>query len=216
VAAIAMAIGLASVSTAEAQTLSIRGVAEAGVRTFTASESFKAILGSATGPTFGGGVEAVLPQHVFVALRADRFRKTGERVFLVEGQQFKLGIPVTVTVTPIELSAGYRFGGRQRPARRGVPVTRLIPYVGGGVGWHRYEETSKFATVDENVKEQKIGYQVLGGAEYRINPWLGIGGEAEWAMVPDALGQDPNSVSAAFKETDLGGGSFRVKIVIGR
>jgi hypothetical protein len=192
------------------------------MRTFTASESFKAILGSANGPIFGGGVEAVFPQHVFVSLHATRFRKTGQRVFLFEGQQFDLGIPTTITVTPVEVSAGYRFE-RTRTVRRPGPVrpgtvrpARLIPYVGGGVGWHRYEETSKFATADENVKEQKIGFQVLGGAEYRVSRWLGVGGEAEWARVSNALGQDPNGVSATFNETDLGGASFRAKLVIGR
>jgi opacity protein-like surface antigen len=201
----------------QAQSVALRGEAEIGLRTFTASDSFKAILGTSAGPIFGGGVEVVLPQHVFVALHATRFRKSGERVFLFEGQTFDLGIPTTVTVTPIELSAGYRFSGGRAGRRAGAArPARVIPYVGGGIGWHRYEETSSFATNGENVKSQKIGYQVLGGAEYRLNPWLGLAGEAEWAMVPDALGQDPNGVSAAFNETDLGGGSFRVKIVIGR
>jgi hypothetical protein len=212
-----MAMCCAFATPAEAQTFSIRGVAEVGVRTFTASDSFKAILGTASGPIFGGGVEATLPHHLFVSLRASRFRKTGERVFLFEGQQFDLGIPTTITITPVELSGGYRFE-RRRPARGRVPAraVRLIPYVGGGVGWHRYEETSEFATDAENVSERNIGYQLLGGAEYRLNRWLGVAGEAGWATVPDALGQDPNGVSAAFKETDLGGGSFRVKVVIGR
>jgi hypothetical protein len=132
-----------------------------------------------------------------------------------EGQTFDLGIPTTVTVTPIELSAGFRFGDGRVGRRPGPARQRLIPYIGGGIGWHRYEETSSFAADGDNVKLQKIGYQVLGGAEYRLNGWLGLAGEAEWAMVPDALGQEPNSVSAEFKETDLGGGSFRVKIVIG-
>ena len=208
---------LSLATSVEAQTFSIRGIAEGGVRTFTASDSFNAVLGSSAGPIFGGGVEIVLPQHVFIGLTATRFRGTGERVFVFEGETFELGIPTTITVTPLELTVGYRFERRNTPRRTGPqrPV-RWIPYVGGGIGWHRYEETSDFATDDENVKETKIGYHVLGGAEYRVNRWLGIAGEGGWSLVPDALGQDPNGVAAEFGETDLGGGSIRVKLVIGR
>ncbi len=215
-AALALTICLAAVPAA-AQGISIRGVADGGVRTFTASESFRAVLGSSSGPIFGGGVEAVFSQHLFLSLHATRFRGTGERVFVFEGETFELGIPTTVTVTPIEVSVGYRF---ERPAavRRPGPQrpARLIPYIAGGIGWHRYEETSQFATDDENVSLQKLGYQALGGVEYRVNRWLGIAGEAGWSIVPDALGQEPNGVAAEFDETDLGGASFRVKLVIGR
>ena len=38
---------------------------------------------------------------------------------------------------------------------------------------------------------------------------------SEWATVPDAIGQEPGSVGTAFDETDLGGTTFRVKVVIG-
>jgi hypothetical protein len=43
-----------------------------------------------------------------------------------------------------------------------------------------------------------------------------VAGEVVWARVPDALGQEPGSVGTAFDETDLGGTTFRVKLVIGR
>jgi hypothetical protein len=45
---------------------------------------------------------------------------------------------------------------------------------------------------------------------------FGVSGEIEWSIVPDALGQDPNSASAAFNETDLGGATVRVKFVVGK
>ncbi len=45
---------------------------------------------------------------------------------------------------------------------------------------------------------------------------VGAAVEAQWATVPDALGQDPNAVSQAFDETNLGGVTYRVKLVIGR
>ena len=183
-----------------------RGFADVGSRTFTAAESFETILGSATGVVFGGGIEEVLPNGIFANVRASRFRKTGERVFLFEGERFPLGIPATVTVTPVEITAGYRFARGQR----------VVPYAGGGVGWHRYEEGSDFADEDENVDEWFTGYHVLGGAEVRLLRWLGAAGELQWATVPDALGKEATGVASQFDETDLGGVTFRLKVVIGR
>jgi len=186
---------------------SVRGFADIGGVSFSAADSFEAVLGTRSGMVFGGGGEVVLPQRLFVGVRASRFEKTGERVFVFDDEVFGLGIDTTVTVTPIELTGGYRFGGM---------ANRVIPYVGGGVGWHRYEETSEFATDDENVKETHTGYHLLGGAEVRLARWFGVGGEAQWTTVPDALGGDPNSVAAAFDESNLGGFSFRVKFVVGQ
>jgi opacity protein-like surface antigen len=184
----------------------IRGFADVGSTTFTARESFDTILGTSRGLVFGGGVEAMLPFDLFASLRASRFRKDGERVFVFNDERFGLGIPTTVTVTPIEVTGGYRF----------VRWPRAVPYGGGGFGVHRYEETSTFAQGTEDVKESFTGYHVLGGVEFRATDWIGAAGELQWATVPDALGQDPNGVSNEFDETDLGGLTFRVKIVIGR
>jgi opacity protein-like surface antigen len=185
----------------------IRGFADIGSTSFAATDSFETILGTATGMVFGGGVEGVLPKNIFVNVRASRFRKTGERVFITDsGERFGLGIPTTIMVTPIEFTAGYRVD-------RGW---RVVPYGGGGFGRHQYEESSDFAVEDENVKESFNGYHILGGAEFRISPWIGAAGELQWATVPDALGQDPNGVSSHFDESDLGGLTVRLKVVIGR
>jgi opacity protein-like surface antigen len=195
-------------STAGATTpFTVRGFADVGATVFTASRSFKAILGSSSGTVYGGGIEVVERHNIFVSFRASRFRENGERVFVVNQTVTKLGIPATVTITPLELTGGYRFT---------FVGMRLIPYAGGGVGWHRYEETSRFATAEENVKETFTGYHVLGGVEYRIFRWVAASGEAQWGSVPDALGNDANSVGHEFGEHDLGGGTFRAKIVIGR
>ena len=136
---------------------SIRGFADVGSTTFAATQSFETILGSASGVVFGGGGEAVLPKNIFVNVRASRFRKTGERVFVSGDERFGLGIPTTVTVTPLEFTGGYRLD-------RGW---RIVPYGGGGVGRHRYEEVSDFAEEAEDVNESFTGYHVLGGAEFR-------------------------------------------------
>jgi opacity protein-like surface antigen len=186
--------------------VSVRGFGDAGVTTFTASESFTAVLGSASGVVFGGGAEIVLRSRLFANIHVSRFTKDGERVFIFNDERFPLGIDTTVTITPVLLTAGYRFAARNRA---------LVPFVGGGVGWHRYEEIAEFADGD-NVKETHVGYQVVGGVEYRLSRLFGVAGDVQWATVPDALGQTPNSVSAAFDETDLGGVTLRVRFVVGR
>ena len=187
----------------------IRGFGDIGATRFAAADSFKAVLGSSVGVVFGGGAEVVLPQRIFFRGRVSRFQKNGERVFVLDDEVFPLGIDTKVRLTPLEISAGYRFQARGRTGT-------VIPYLGGGVGWHRYEETSDFADASENVSETFVGYHVLGGAEYRMGRMIAIGGEAQWTSVPDALGGDQSSASAAFDETNLGGISFRVRFIIGR
>jgi opacity protein-like surface antigen len=202
-----VAVAAITASPAAAQTeFMLRGFGDIGSTTFTAKKSFDAVLGSDSGLVFGGGVEAVLPQRVFVNVRASRFRGVGQRVSLFNGEQFDLGIPATITVTPMELTGGYRFDVGQR----------VVPYGGAGLGWHRYEETSRFANADENIDERFTGYHVLGGAEFRLAQWIGAAAEAQWATVPNALGDDPNSVSHEFDESDLGGVTLRLKVVVGR
>lgn len=197
---------LGSPAAAQTREFMLRGFGDVGATTFTAKKSFEAVLGSERGLVFGGGVEAVLPQRVFVNVRASRFREVGQRVFLFNGEQFDLGIPATITVTPVELTGGYRFDVDRR----------FVAYGGAGVGWHRYQETSQFAQADENLDERFAGYHVMGGAEFRLVRWIGAAAEAQWATVPDALGEDSNSVSHEFDESDLGGVTLRVKVVIGR
>lgn len=185
----------------------VRGFADVGWTAFRARRSFEATLGTAANTVFGVGGEVVLPRSIVVGARFSHFSAEGERVFVFEGQTFGLGIPVTVRVRPIEVSAGYRFR---------IPASRVVPYAGGGVGWHTYEEASEFATTEENVTETFTGYHLLGGAEFRVSRLFSLAGEAQWTTVPNALGQHPDSVSSVFSETDLGGTAFRVKLIVGR
>jgi hypothetical protein len=185
----------------------IGGYAMFGNITFTATESFDAVLGESSGPIFGGGARLGLPWGgLFVDVGAWRFRGDGERVFVYNDEVFNLGIPVEITVTPLEISGGWRVRLRRAP--------KFIPYVAGGFTSMRYQETSEFSTSAEDVDENFSGYHVLGGAEYKITRWLGVAGEASWTTVPDAIGEA--GVSQRFSETDLGGTTLRFKITIGR
>ena len=111
-------------------------------------------------------------------------------------------------MTPLEISAGWRFRFRQMP--------KLVPYVSGGFTSMQYheKETSEFASSDEDVDETFNGYHLSGGAEYKITRWLGAAGEVAWTTVPDSIGE--GGVSEAFDEHDLGGTTLRFKITIGR
>jgi len=184
----------------------VRGFFEAGARTFTASKSVEAVLGSSSGGMFGAGGEVLFGRNLFVSIGVSRFQRDGERVVVFEDEAFPLGIETTVKVVPIELSAGWRFTNPRRS---------VIPYVGGGVGWHKYQETSEFSDAGEDSEFTKTGFQLLGGAEWRAARWLGIAGEAAWMSVPDAF-TEPSSAAVAFDEDNLGGAVFRIKVVIGR
>ena len=190
------------------QPLAIRGFGDLGIVQFAASDTFDATLGSPSGVFFGGGVEVVLPQQWFIGLRLSHFSKSGERVFVQDDEVFPLGIDMKVGITPMEFSAGYRFRPRGR-------TRNVIPYLGGGIGWHRYTETSDFADAGENVSETLTGYHLLGGAEYRLGRTFAIAGEAQWTTVPDAL-SGMSSAGDEFGESNLGGFGFRIRFVVGR
>lgn len=195
-----------SADAARAQGLDLKGYGMVGGMSFAAQDSFDAVFGSARGTIAGGGVEAGLPLGgLYVGVGAWRFRQDGERVFVSGSQVFPLGIPMTVEITPLEITAGWRFRNLSR---------RLVPYAGAGWSSYAYKETSTFAAAGEDVDDRFNGYHVLAGAEFRVARWLGVGGEIVFSRVPDALGA--GGASEAFDESDLGGTSYRLKVSIGR
>ncbi len=196
--------------------LTFRGFGDAGVTVLSATQSFKAILGRPAGPLFGGGVELGLSKHLFVSVAASRFRRTGHRVFAFQGQVFDLNEPATITITPLEITAGYRHTRLAPPSTRAAPLAKLIPYLGGGFGFHRYTETSAHSADADDAHATFTGYHVMGGVETPVQKWMALAAEAQFASVPNALGKDPNGVSSVYKEHDLGGFTFRMKVVVGR
>lgn len=186
--------------------LGIRGYASFGGTFFTAKESFDAVLDTHSLPTFGGGVEILLREHIFIGVGVWRASKDGERVFVgPDDEVFKLGIPLKVTMTPIELTGGWRFTNLSR---------RFVPYVGGGFTSFQYKEDSETDSGDDDLDDRFTGGHILGGVDVRLQSWLGVAGEVVWTSVPDALGE--SGASHAFDETNLGGTSVRVKVIIGR
>jgi hypothetical protein len=184
--------------------LGIRGFGAFDYMSFAASDSFKAILGDASYPLFGGGVDVIIANRIQASVSASRLRKTGQRVFVSGGEVFELGLDDTVTITPLTFTGAYRL----------PEFDRVIPYLGGGVGSYAFEEESEFAEAGENVNERFTSYHVLGGAEYAVAKWLFTAFEVQYTTVPDSLGAP--GVSSEYGEDDLGGFSFRVKVSVGR
>jgi hypothetical protein len=171
---------------------------------FAARQTFEAIFDRPVHPLVGGGVQVGFRSGLYVDLALSRFEKSGERAFLFNDQAFKLGIPLTTTLTPVELTGGWRF----RPRRR------LVPYGGGGVGWYAYKEVSDFAAEGDNIDVRKTGLTALGGVELRAHRRIRVAVDAQYSHVPDILGV--GGISAQAGEDDLGGVSARVRILVGR
>ena len=186
--------------------LSIRPFVMATEQSFAAIDTFGATFGKTAFPFFGGGVQVVVHDGLFVELAASRFRQTGARAYLSGGKAFTLGIPLTATITPFEISAGYRFSVRQLP--------RVRPYAAAGYGSYAYQETSDFAQPGEDVDTKHGGYLVNGGAEFRLHPWLGLAIDVQYTQVKGILGS--GGVSQQAGESDLGGLAARLKLVVGR
>jgi hypothetical protein len=166
----------------------------------TASDSFAAILGTSSGQVFGAGAELAFRHGLFVRADVSYFRDEGERVEVVDGEIVSLGIPLTLSLTPIEFSGGYRF-----PAfsfgRRGQ-VT-LVPFVGAGAGIVRFREETDDEHPDEQASERFPSYHLLVGLDVPLGRRVAIGAELTRRWVRDGLGA--GGISEAFGETDLGG-----------
>lgn len=185
----------------------VAGYAMFGRMNFTADQSFDAILGDSSGAIIGGGVRIDLRLGGwFFDVGAWRFQESGERAFIFNNDVIPLGIPVQVTAIPIEITGGWRFHLRR--------WSRLAPYLAAGLTSMRYREESDFSTPLENDEMTFNGALARAGAEFKIMPWIGVGGEAAWSSLPNALGE--GGVSQAFNETNLGGASFRFKIIVGQ
>ena len=176
------------------------------LESFAAIDTFDAVFQRSYGPFFGGGLQVVFHGSFFVELAASRFKQTGERAFRSGGQSFRLGIPLTATITPLEVTGGYRFRLRHLP--------KVVPYVAAGFGSYSFKETSDFADAAENVDTRHSGTVLGGGLEFRLHRWVGLGADVQYTHVTGILGQ--GGVSQQAGENDLGGVAARFKLVVGR
>jgi opacity protein-like surface antigen len=197
-------LGASAASAQDEPSLAVRPFVLGTIQGFSAIDSFDAVFGRSYEPFFGGGLQVVFNEHVFVELAASRFKQTGQRAFISNGQSFRLGIPLTATLTPFEVTAGYRF--KVSP--------RVRPYIAAGVGTYQYKETSSFNDPGEDVDVRHAGFVVNGGADFRLHAWIRVGADVQYTHVPGIFGTA--GLSAQAGENDLGGVAARFKLIVGR
>ena len=164
----------------------------AGYFDMSASKSADALFDSSGGFTWGGAARYSFKGGIFVSAGARTFSKEGERVFVAGPTDTvaRLGFPLSIRITPMFVTAGYRF-------REGKMV---VPYAGIGGSLTSFREESSVAGRSYDESRTQGGFHVVGGAE--------VG----WSTVPDAVGV--GGVSAISGESDLGGWSVVGKLVI--
>jgi opacity protein-like surface antigen len=169
---------------------------------FAANQSFSAVLGQSHAPWYGGGARYDIGPFLFVEGSVEHFQSTGERVFVLNDKVYSLGITDKVSITPVMGSAGVR-----------LHMGHYTTYVGGGIGRYIYRETSDFAEDGDNVKDSFTGYRGVAGVQWPVSKGIGVGFEAQYASVPDALS---GGVAAAYNESNLGGFQVRAKLLFSK
>jgi hypothetical protein len=192
---------LLSTPSTSRQSIGIRAFGAIDGTALTAHQSFNAVLGTSQLMAFGGGADVLnVWKSAFVRVAVSHAIKSGNRAFVLNGQPVSLGIPITVSMTPVEIGGGWRFGTFRS--------TRIVPYAGGGVLIQPYSEKSAFAGLGDDVSQTNTGFTAFGGVEVDVSKWLMVGAEAQFRGVPNAIGK--GGVSQAFGETNLGGYALRV------
>jgi len=199
----ALAIVVLLPAAGQAQSASgLRGYVTFGSTSLTAADTFDAVAGSSRAPTIGGGVAATLWKGVFVDVAASRIKVDGERVFVNDGTVFPLGIPLEISLTPLDVAGGWRTGAR------------VQTYAGAGITRIAYKETSDFSVAADDVDSSASGLLVLGGVDVALSQWLHVGGEIRYRRVEGVLGE--GGVSEIFGERELGGFTAAVRFAVGR
>jgi opacity protein-like surface antigen len=204
--AASLAPAAASAQSVDDDRLTLRPLVMGTLQLFSAERTFDAAFGQAHEQFFGGGLQVILKRRYFAEIVASRFRKTGQRAFVFNDEIFRLGFPMTVEITPLELLGGFRFDVH--------PGQRFVPYASAGIGTYRYQESSPTSDPGEDVDARHHGFIMGGGVEFRLHRWLRLGIDEQFSFVPGILGLA--GVSKAAAENDLGGVAVRVKVVVGR
>jgi opacity protein-like surface antigen len=170
-----------------------------------ANDSFEALVGKSTLFNVGFGAEATgLHQGLFVRGAATHTSVSGSRVVVDSSKKvYSLHIPLTIEITPIEISTGWRATVKQGD--------RVVPYVGAGLLLQRYKETST-PSIDADTNTTDVGMTLFAGAEISVK-FIRILIEGQYRTVPKTLGTA--GVSEDFGEKNLGGGVLRLGFGVG-
>jgi hypothetical protein len=167
-----------------------------------AKDSFDAVTGSSTVTGLGIGLEAQnIWRGLFIRVGTSKLSADGERVFVDEGDVFPLGIPIEITMKPIELAAGWRF--------KPLGSRAVTPYAGMGPMFLKYKEESEGDASGESVNATYAGIALFGGIELPV--WKKISAGAELGLRKVTV-DSPGGTMRLFGENDLGGLTFRVMV----
>jgi opacity protein-like surface antigen len=149
---------------------------------------------------FGGGGEVLnLWKKVFVRAAVTSASNTGSRAFLLDVGLVSTNVPVEVSITTTELSAGWRQTLRKHP--------RFSFYGGGGLLIANYKETSSFAQAADDSTLGSNGYSLFAGMEAVVWKYVIAGVEGQYKSIGDVLGE--GGLSKAYSEDNLGGAAIR-------
>jgi opacity protein-like surface antigen len=167
-----------------------------------AKNSFKAVLGQSFMLGFGGGIDiANLGGPIFLRVGVSMSTKSGERTIVTpQGAVITTGIPLKVSMLPIELGGGWRSS---KP-------TKKVPYVGAALLLMNYKEHSDEVDDDENTSENLRGYELFGGVDMQMSKAVALGLEGQYRSFRNKIGTA--GASAVFGENDLGGIALRVRL----
>jgi hypothetical protein len=171
-----------------------------------ASETFKAITDSSSITAVGAGGDVRVWNGAFLRVAGSHASRSGQRAIVFDGQSAKTGVPLKLTITPLEIGGGWQI---VRGVRR--PLTIAI---GGGLLRMHYAETSDLAAAGDNISRTFTGSQLFGGVSIPLFGPVIAGGEVQYRSLPNAIGA--GGVSKGFGETNLGGVTLRVLVGISR
>lgn len=180
-----------------------RGYVFCDTNVLAAKKTFDAVVGRSRVLGLGGGVDVTrLWKGIFARVAFSSIEEEGRRVFVFNDEVFKLDIPLTIELSPLEIGAGWRLSNRA--------LGRFEPYGGAGLLRMRYREVSDFAEPGDGIDETLLGQVVFGGIDLNLGKGVTVGAEVQRRFFRDALGD--NGVAGAFEEKDLGGTTFRVVV----
>ncbi len=127
------------------------------------------------------------------------------------------GFPIThdtsLEILPVQASLKILPGGRYTEGRY-MALSKIIPYIGGGIGFYlwEYRESGEFIDFgDMSVYPEiyvsdgvAVGAHVMGGIEIPFDPYWSVMMEAKYSKVDDTLNKDFSD----FGTIDLSGWSF--------
>ena len=168
---------------------------DSGLRTMSNSnETEKAIFSTKNGIGAGLGISVDRGQRWRFSIEGRHIRREGERAFAVDrtSPAFRLGHPLTFTMTPAVATAAFRFG----------KLAGLSPYVSVGGGLMSWKEQSDIAGLIEKSDGRSGLFEAKVGFE-RDQGWIRLGVEAGMTWVPGAIGV--GGISKVYEEKDPGG-----------